>query len=96
MICARCGRDTGVDAPTRRDTCPGCDADLRACVQCTFYAPDHYNNCREPQAERVLDPERANYCDYFSPSRGADAGTDADTSKDDVKAKLDALFRNKD
>ena len=95
MTCARCGRDTGTDTPTRRDCCPGCDADLRACVQCTFYALGHYNDCREPQAERVLDPERANYCDYFSASGGTQAGGGSDTAKDDVKAKLDALFRNK-
>lgn len=95
MICARCGADTGVEDPTRRDTCPRCDADLHACVQCTFYAPGQYNNCREPQAERVLDPERANYCDYFSPARGSIGSAGTRSPKDDVKAQLDALFKKK-
>jgi len=75
----------------RRDACPRCDADLHACVQCGFYAPGQYNDCREPQAERVLDPERANYCDYFSPTTGASVGSRPGT--DDARAKLDALFK---
>jgi hypothetical protein len=82
-----------VERPGRRDACPRCDADLHACVQCTFYAPGQYNDCREPQAERVLDPERSNYCDYFSPGDGR-VGGGADP-KAAAKAQLDALFGKK-
>lgn len=75
----------------RRDACPRCGADLHACVQCLFYAPGQYNDCREPQAERVLDPERSNYCDYFSPTTGTSVASRPGT--DDARAKLDALFK---
>ncbi|MDW7709768.1 MAG: hypothetical protein SCH98_04775 [Deferrisomatales bacterium] len=92
MTCVRCGRRLPPGPYGRRDTCPGCGADLHACVQCTFYAPGHYNNCREPQAERVLDPEKANFCDYFRPT-GAAAGPAAVDPKAEAKARLDALFK---
>jgi hypothetical protein len=34
-------------------------------VQCKFYDPGSYNECREVSAERVVDKERANFCDFF-------------------------------
>lgn len=49
----------------RRDTCDKCGADLHACVNCRFHDSSAYNECREPQAERVLDKHVANFCDYF-------------------------------
>ena len=33
---------------------------------CQHYAPEHYNECREPVAERIVDKEQANFCDFFS------------------------------
>jgi len=50
----------------RREMCPHCGADLHACLNCRFYDPGAYNACREPQAERGLEKERANFCDYFA------------------------------
>ena len=92
MTCTRCGRTVELAIVSRRDTCPGCGVDLRSCVQCTLYTPGHYNDCREPQAERVLDKGRANFCDYFNPSdRGA--STTPEDPKARAKAQLDALFR---
>ncbi|MBI5446841.1 MAG: hypothetical protein HY900_37205 [Deltaproteobacteria bacterium] len=91
MSCAKCGAALPAGEVSRRAECPSCGADLHACVQCEFYAPGAYNDCREPQAERVVDKERANFCDYFRPSsRGGKAST-----KEDVRAKLDALFKKK-
>ena len=50
---------------SRRDECPRCGADLRACLNCTFYAESKANACSEPQAEPVKEKDRANYCDFF-------------------------------
>jgi hypothetical protein len=94
MKCAKCRGELGPGPYARKDTCPQCQAELHACVQCGFYAPDHYNDCREPQAERVLDSERANYCDYFRPAGGADGCREADET-DAVRARLAALFPKK-
>ncbi len=69
MTCAACGADLGrPERVGRRDTCPQCRGDLRTCRQCGFYDPQLADACREPQAERVLDKARANFCDYFSPA----------------------------
>ena len=48
------------------------------------------NECRENQAERVLDKERSNFCDYFKPAKGG--GADPNASRDAMKAAADALF----
>lgn len=94
MKCAVCNAGLDRARPGRRDTCPSCGAELHACVQCEFYAPGRYNDCREPQAERVRDSEKANFCDFFRlrGEGGAPTGTD---SKDEVRARLDALFSKK-
>jgi hypothetical protein len=81
----------------RHDTCLACNADLHSCRHCRFYDPAVYNACHEPQAERVLDKERANFCDYFTFAVGPrptaeDAARGASTAGD-ARAKLGALFR---
>ena len=64
--CHRCHNAILIDdTPGRREVCPTCGADLHCCFNCRFYDPDAYNQCREPQAERVLDKERSNFCDFF-------------------------------
>ena len=93
-MCAKCGSELSPGPYARKDTCPRCQAELHACVQCDFYTPGHYNDCREPQAERVLDSERANFCDYFRPTGGANSRAEAD-EKAAVRARLDALFSKK-
>lgn len=88
--CARCGAPLPPGPWGRRDACPACGADLHACVQCAFHAPGSYNDCREPQADRVVDKERSNFCDWFRPGAGGPA-----YPAEDVRAKLDALFKKK-
>ncbi len=64
--CNNCKQEVETDGkPGRTDTCPSCDADLHCCLNCVFYDPNIYNECRESQAERVLDKDRSNFCDYF-------------------------------
>lgn len=75
MKCGSCAADLGrIERVGRRDTCPRCGADLHTCRQCRFYDPRVYNECREPQAERVLDKARSNFCDYFAAAEAAPAG----------------------
>lgn len=94
VICHACGvkNETG-ERVGRRDVCRQCDADLHVCLNCEFYDPTAYNECREPQAERVLEKDRANFCDYFTPAGMETAKTDR--PKDDAKKKLEELFKKK-
>ncbi|NLA41410.1 MAG: hypothetical protein GX874_08390 [Smithella sp.] len=89
--CAHCQKEIPEnDRIGRQAQCPLCGQDLRVCLNCVFYEPGVFNDCRENQAERVLDKSRSNFCDYFQYRRGAQA---PDRRPADVQEKLDALFR---
>ncbi|MCY4643076.1 MAG: hypothetical protein OXB88_00495 [Bacteriovoracales bacterium] len=53
------------DKVLRGDECPHCSASLRVCKMCTFYDASLYNECKEPVAERVVEKEKPNFCDFF-------------------------------
>ncbi len=65
--CFSCGRELSCtdSRPGRSEECPWCGRDVRVCRNCRFYDETAYNECREPLAERVVDKERANFCEYF-------------------------------
>ena len=74
----------------RRDECPQCHSDAHVCKNCRHYDPKSYNECREPQADRVVDKEKSNFCDYFSLGRSGQAEA---KSRDEALKKLDDLFK---
>jgi hypothetical protein len=63
--CHKCGSEIDSEAVSRRDECHVCGSDVRVCLNCTFYEPSRANQCFEPQAERVKEKDRSNYCDFF-------------------------------
>lgn len=65
---------------------------MRVCLNCIHYDRSSYNECREPQAERVLDKDRRNQCDYFSLRKNGVAGRAS--SSDDAKKRLAELFKS--
>ena len=79
--------------------CERCDRPLHACRNCLFYDPGYNNQCRETMAERVVDRERSNFCEYFAPAAAAGAGPRAAAVARppgrDARAELDALFNKK-
>lgn len=76
----------------RQDTCRQCGRDTKVCKNCEFYDRTAHNECHETQADRVVEKERANFCDYFKPSSRSGAQA---TSRDAMKAAADALFKKK-
>jgi hypothetical protein len=92
--CFACGARIELRSGERvgyRDVCPACDADLHACRNCAHHDPGAYNECREPNAERVSDRERANRCDYFAP--GAGRGGQGAEPRARARDALDDLFK---
>lgn len=89
MECSFCGAKLNIKGKImRKDTCPECGRDLRCCKQCKFYDNHAYNECKEVMAERIVDKERANFCEYFvmkGASRGKGKAAEA-------RAALEALF----
>lgn len=73
----------------RTEECPRCYADLRCCKMCAFYDPSTYNQCREPLAERLLEKNTANYCDYFILKGGKERA-----NKDDLINVAASLFKD--
>ena len=74
----------------RSDRCVFCNADLRVCKACKFFDMNSYNECKEPVAERVVEKEKGNFCDYYK--FGTSSGPAAAT-KDELLAKASALFK---
>ncbi|MGH0037017.1 MAG: hypothetical protein ACQGVK_18485 [Myxococcota bacterium] len=74
-----------------RETCDRCGADLHVCRNCRHHDPSAYNECRESNAERVGDRERANRCDYFEPSDGGRKGVEG--GRQQALADLESLFK---
>jgi hypothetical protein len=91
--CQACGKELQIERKVgRSETCPSCGADLHVCLNCSFYSPGAYNDCREPQAERVVDKKRSNFCDFFTFVDGP-ARLKSASGKDDARTRLDSLFK---
>ena len=90
--CHACGREVApADTVGRTDACPYCRAELRCCLNCLFHEPAAYNECRESQADRVLEKDRANFCEYFRfRAGGPQTGSTPAASARDT---FDSLFR---
>ncbi len=93
--CFACGKELTLERKVgRSETCEHCGADLHVCLNCSFYSPGAYNDCREPQAERVVDKKRSNFCDYFSFADDVSRKGQA-AKKGDARSRLDDLFKKK-
>ncbi|MCW5830336.1 MAG: hypothetical protein KIT79_13600 [Deltaproteobacteria bacterium] len=93
--CPACGKTISVTEPVgRRDTCQVCGADLHVCLHCRHYDTSAYNECREPQADRVVDKDRPNFCDWFHIRTSGDPSGKTDP-KAKAKAALEGLFGKK-
>jgi hypothetical protein len=80
--------------PGRGDECPNCGADIKVCLNCRFFSPGSYNDCTEPQAERVVDKDKANYCEYFEfKGSGGAKGAKGAADDEDPLGKLEDLFK---
>ncbi|MCO4753914.1 MAG: hypothetical protein KC478_05505 [Bacteriovoracaceae bacterium] len=73
----------------RAEECPSCRAVLRCCRMCVFYDKSSYNECKEPTADRILDKEKANFCDHYKVGQGQNAQSE----KVDILAQANALFK---
>ena len=93
MNCVFCGETIPIaEKISRNDVCPQCNRDLRCCKQCKFYDLHAYNDCREVSAERIVDKDRANFCDYFVPKGSPRENVD---KAQEARSALEALFKKK-
>jgi hypothetical protein len=57
---------------------------------CQFYDTSSYNECREPTADRIIEKEKANFCDFFKLGEGTGFNNDKIIS---ALSAADALFK---
>jgi hypothetical protein len=64
--CHNCGWEyTLTGLPGRSETCHGCGADLKVCLNCVCYDPRVAQQCRDRRSEPVADKHLANFCEWF-------------------------------
>jgi len=93
ITCAFCNQEIEFEGRvSRNDACPKCGRDLHCCLQCKFYDLGAYNECKEVLAERMVDKERANICEYFflNGAKESESGRKAIAKK-----ALEDLFKKK-
>lgn len=91
--CWSCGKDLNALEYGRGDVCPGCRRDTRVCKNCIHHDRSYNNECKETQADRVVEKEKSNFCDYFLPKNSA--GCQSTKTPDDLRSAADALFKKK-
>ena len=96
-MCHQCQKELTLEEPIgRRDTCPGCGADVRCCLNCAFYDEHSADACREPNAELVQHKDTANFCDFFAlKSEPVKPTSQSSQVGGDARSQLDALFKKK-
>ena len=90
--CWNCGIALGPQDYGRETNCVGCGKPTRVCRNCRWYAPGRSNECVEPMAERVLEKERANYCEFFEPTTET-GGLDGGSSDEKLRKAAEDLFK---
>ena len=95
VFCYSCGKAVeGHDTIGRQDICPHCRNDLHCCLNCRLFDEYAQNRCREPSADRVSDPEKNNFCEYFIMQESTGPGGKF-REQQEARAKLEALFKKK-
>ena len=90
--CFKCQTELILSEPiSRKEECPKCRSDVRVCANCQMFDPKVYNECRETQADRILEKERSNLCDFFKLRTGSPS---VQSEKDKLRAQAEALFKN--
>lgn len=90
--CWSCGKSLTEVEYGRTDSCPNCNEDTHVCLNCDHHDPQYNNECRENQADRVVDKERSNFCDYFRPKF---ASSSSQPKGSDLLSQAEALFKKK-
>jgi hypothetical protein len=93
FVCWNCGAKLQnlILPMSRREDCSQCHCDQHVCKMCIYYDNASRTSCLEDHAEYIADRERANFCDYFSPSK-APFNNSAKEGQQQAKARLAALF----
>ena len=94
VICYKCNSKLDLEPAQkilRHDECEKCKAYLHCCKMCQYYDVSSYNDCRESNAERIVEKETPNFCSYYILMAG---NGKTGPSKDEQLNALNSLFKN--
>ena len=97
--CFKCNQELNYLANStvgRSDSCNKCYSSVRVCKNCSFYDTNKHNECSEPQSERIVDKEKANFCDFFKLKFSIKPSIDSSpilNSKEKALSDLEQLFK---
>ncbi|ANO51263.1 hypothetical protein [Woeseia oceani] len=93
LQCYRCGAALeALSLPlSRQDQCPSCGHYVHVCRMCQHFDRGVARQCREDDAEEVMNKVNANFCDWFAPAPGRYVAADTDPAAS-ANAALDSLF----
>ncbi len=90
--CWHCAHELKIADYGREAGCLSCGKPTRVCRNCRWYAPSRPNQCEEPRVERVLEKEKANFCELFEPTM--EPLTDKASASDDaLRQAAEDLFK---
>lgn len=89
--CFKCNTVHELERVGFRMECDTCSEDLHVCKNCEFYDESSYNECREPNADRILEKERSNLCEFFAVK--SPDGKSKTVEKTDLMNAAEALFK---
>ena len=92
VTCYSCSKPIEVESHQKisfSEECSYCSADIHNCKMCQFFDPSSYNECREPSAERIVEKEKRNFCEYFTVADG----NKSTGIKPDAISAAEALFK---
>ncbi|MGB5347165.1 MAG: hypothetical protein WBN23_13450 [Woeseia sp.] len=97
LHCFRCGASLqALSLPlSRQDQCPQCARYLHVCRMCEYYDAQLVKQCREDDAEEVMDKEKPNFCDWFKAAPGR-FNNQADSAASRAERQLASLFGDSD
>jgi len=93
VSCYACNKELDLNNTqkiSRSEECPYCYASLHCCKMCAFYDTTAYNECRETSANRIVEKEKSNFCDFFVLKGGSGSGQ----NKDDLFSAANSLFKD--
>ena len=64
LNCHYCKQD--IEVSPKIDCCPSCGSSLHSCFNCEHYDEKTANQCKEPNAELVINKEKENACPFFT------------------------------
>lgn len=93
ISCYRCGASLAdFSLPlSRQDECPDCGNYVHVCMMCRNFDKTVPTQCREDDAEEVIEKARLNFCDWFVASETA-FDPDRKAHEDRAKTALGVLF----